>query len=123
MVEAKVDWSASANRQVRLKFDLKSKEKIFAPRIFIDVVEDGNVPARKEAISPLCLEYPEGNVKFDWLLYICKRAIDRYGSEEPVKTNTQQKRIFCVQDKPQVSYQQNYNANADKSDNELINNF
>ena len=89
----------------------------------INVVEDGNVPARKEAISSLCLESPEGIVKFDWPLYLCKRTIDTSGSEDPVKINTQQEQIFRVEDEPQVSHQQNYDADADESDNEVINNF
>ena len=123
VAEAKVDGSVCATRQGRVQLDLKSKGKIFAPGTFIDVVEDGNVATHKEAISSLCLESPEGIVKFDWPLYLCKRTIDTSGSEDPVKINTQQKQIFRVEDEPQVSHQQNYDADADESDNEVINNF
>ena len=104
MAEEEIDGIASATRQVRLNIDLGSQEKIFALGTFVDVVKDGNKLVRIKAISSLCLEYPEGTGKFDWPLHFCKCTIDRSGSENKVKINSQQKRILPAHNEPEGSH-------------------
>jgi hypothetical protein len=84
-----VSNTVGLTRHVRVKLDLQSKEKIYAPGTFVEVIQGDNEPNGRETISSLCLE-SQNIIVFDWPLHFCRRTIN-VESGESIQINTEQR--------------------------------